>query len=313
MLAFLDSKRHRQNVFHHALKQQAFERETLGEVGALFGTNMKERKSNTVRQFTDDQMARHRSITAAAAEYLFVRESDVFTEYLSSNVGRRLENSRWDHEPPISNIIKFRKMALELLTAGPFAWKGLSITLGLILAVLSIVHQLKSGTSPAPISFHSIDPPSTATPNVDTYLLLPSQTIMSEPENEGYLLDPPHTTTSEIKTDSLPLFVITTSTTATNTEGSLPNLLLTSTPKTEAYLHASAVTATPATETYLLASPLPTTVVEPEMQTMLGVDLEDFKSFEDDRYSEHAGSVNGSGDFEDSDALAVLEELLLAN
>jgi len=74
-------------------------------------TATKERKSNTVRLFTDDQMARHRSITAAAAERIFVRESDVFTAYLSSNVGMRLENSRWDHEAPTSIITKLRQIA----------------------------------------------------------------------------------------------------------------------------------------------------------------------------------------------------------
>lgn len=177
------------NAYIATLKQEYVQRSTLGDVGELIGANMQEPKANSMRPVTEDQMARHRRITAMAAEFLFVRESEVFTLYLSSNVGQRLENYRWHHHPDLSDETTWQSSVQKLLSLSKSAAKGSIVAVGLLLAVVAMLHKLRSAESPLPVITPSIDP--TTIHNTDLFhSVLPTTMILDVSTSASYLLGP---------------------------------------------------------------------------------------------------------------------------
>ena len=159
------------------LKQEYLQRLAFEDVTQLIDANMQERKANSIRPFTTEQMARHRRITAIAAEFLFVRESEVYKLYLSCNVGERLENARWHLDLDLSDGTLWRPLAQKLLSlSGSSVAKGLIVALGLVLMVVAIFSKFRGTASPVPIITPSIDPPTIYNTDL-SHLALPATAV----------------------------------------------------------------------------------------------------------------------------------------
>ena len=159
------------------LKQEYIQRLTFEDVTQLIDANMQERKANSLRPVTEEQMARHRRITAIAAEFLFVRESEVYKLYLSCNVGQRLENARWHLDPDVSDGTSWRSLAQKLWSSsGSSVATGLIVALGLVWMVFAILSKFRGTASPLPIITPSIDPPAIHNTEL-SHLALPATAV----------------------------------------------------------------------------------------------------------------------------------------
>ena len=185
-------------AYEMTLKQQYLQRLTFEDVTQLIDANMQERKANSIRPYTEEQMARHRRITAIAAEFLFVRESEIYKLYLSCNVGQRLENARRDLDLDVSDGTSWRSLSEKLSSlSGSSIAKALIVALGLLLMVVAISSRFRGTASPSPIITPSIDPPTIYNTDL-SHLALPATAVfdastyspaISTPSNaERYLL-----------------------------------------------------------------------------------------------------------------------------
>lgn len=230
--------------FNAHLKQQAFERETLGEVSTLVQTIMEQRRANSMRPITEDQMRSHCLITDAAAKFVFVRESDLFTSYLSCLAGQRIENARWDHKTQSTDNNLWQSLAQTLLAFGRCAAKKFHLTLGLLLMVAAVLYKLQNGASTQSndTDTRTLDSPKTTTHGA--HLLAGLPTAMSTVTNPmTNLLDPPATRTHDIETD-IPSPIFTAALTVSNPSTDLLDSPTTSTHDSETKLQGPPITTT---------------------------------------------------------------------
>ena len=82
-------------IYQAKLNDEVFQRIIIEQMKCYSEHNIKELEAHSTDDFTHVQMLRHRRALLTATKCPFVRDLPIWTGYLASSVGQKLEDARW--------------------------------------------------------------------------------------------------------------------------------------------------------------------------------------------------------------------------